>query len=78
MINHELDEHQKAVIAKKKAELYREAEPDVVPLDDGAGGTDAKSGFSEHAQRCIKCNVKATARMANCIICLNCGESRCG
>lgn len=69
MINTELDEHQKAFIEKKKAEL------------DGVSAGSAKqdSGeFPDSATVCSKCSTKAVVLMDGCMTCLSCGDSKCG
>ncbi len=81
MITSELDEHQKAYIEKKKAELAGDApvEPQgavTAPLK--TKGDDSKSAFPAIAQLCNKCNTKAMVKMDNCMTCLNCGDSKCG
>lgn len=68
--SNEPDEHQKELIAKKKAELAKtEAEKgeEAEPLD-----------FPETAELCSKCNYKAVVMMDGCMTCLNCGDSKCG
>lgn len=67
-----LDEHQKKLIAEKRAQyeskLSQEATPEQV--DNGQ--------FPEGAKLCGKCNTKAMIIMDNCLTCLNCGDSKCG
>ena len=65
----ELDEHQKKLLAEKRAQYeatVKNAESRD-PLD-----------FPEGAQLCAKCNTKAAIQMDGCLTCLNCGESKCG
>lgn len=65
----ELDEHQKALIASKRAEFEgalkqaEDKEPD---------------SFPEGSQLCGKCHTKAMIQMDGCMTCLNCGDSKCG
>lgn len=64
----ELDEHQKAFIEKKKAEIQ-------------AASSDSKSepgDYPENAALCAKCNTKAVIKMDGCMTCLACGDSKCG
>ena len=65
-----LDEHQKKLIAEKKAEYLEKH------VQSGAE-TNAE-GFPPGAQLCNKCNTKASIIMDGCLTCLNCGESKCG
>jgi len=64
-----LDEHQKKLMAEKRAQYESAAE----------SITTAESGdFPEGAQLCAKCHTKAAIQMDGCLTCLNCGESKCG
>ncbi|HHH44651.1 MAG TPA: NrdJb [Gammaproteobacteria bacterium] len=64
-----LDEHQKKLVAEKRAQ-YESA------IENKAA---AESGdFPEGAQLCKKCNTRAAVQMDGCMTCLNCGESKCG
>jgi hypothetical protein len=64
-----LDEHQKKLLAEKRAEYESAVESTAA----------AKSGdFPEGAQLCAKCHTKAAIQMDGCLTCLNCGESKCG
>ena len=64
-----LDEHQKALIAEKRAEFEaRAAQQDAF----------SESPFPEGAQLCSKCNMTAVVMMDGCMTCLNCGDSKCG
>lgn len=64
-----LDEHQKKLVAEKRAQY-----------EASAKGTQSKdaSEFPEGAQLCTKCQTKAAIQMDGCLTCLNCGESKCG
>jgi hypothetical protein len=64
-----LDEHQKKLIAEKRAEFDAVLEK----AEDKEGDC-----FPSGAQLCVKCNTKAMIKMDNCLTCLNCGESKCG
>jgi len=64
-----LDEHQKKLIAEKRAQY----EGSVKQAEDNS-----PSDFPEGAQVCKKCSVKAAIRMDGCMTCLNCGDSKCG
>ncbi|MDT8383628.1 MAG: NrdJb [Gammaproteobacteria bacterium] len=66
----ELDEHQKKLIAEKRA-LF-EAEQKQAACDDVA------SDFPAGSQLCAKCSTKAVIKMDGCMTCLNCGDSKCG
>ncbi|SDI95176.1 hypothetical protein SAMN05216588_13043 [Pseudomonas flavescens] len=60
-----LDEHQKAFIEQKKAELKADA-----------GSAD--SGYPPGAILCGKCHNTALVQLDGCLTCLNCGDSKCG
>lgn len=64
----EPDEHQKKLIAGKRAEY----------LEKNASGPKNEEGFPPGAQLCAKCSTKAAILMDGCLTCLNCGESKCG
>lgn len=65
-----LDEHQKKLVAEKRAQYEASAK--------GAGETGETGEFPEGAQLCGKCQTKAAIQMDGCLTCLNCGESKCG
>ena len=65
-----LDDHQKAFLAKKKAEME---------AAQGESGGDVEKGeFPDSATVCSKCSVKAVVLMDGCMTCLSCGDSKCG
>jgi hypothetical protein len=64
-----LDEHQKKLIAEKRAEYESKKE--------GTASNDS-GDFPPDAQMCKKCNTKAAIVMDGCLTCLNCGDSKCG
>jgi len=64
----ELDEHQRAFIAKKREELDAGSKKD----------STQNSGFPANAELCVKCSTKAMIKMDGCMTCLNCGDSKCG
>jgi len=64
-----LDEHQKKLVAEKRAE-YEERTKQADAF--------SKTHFPEGAQLCGKCSTAAVVRMDNCMTCLNCGDSKCG
>lgn len=64
----QLDEHQRAYIEQKRAEMERQS-----PKPTGADG-----GYPAGAQVCGKCSTQAMIQMDNCLTCLSCGESKCG
>ncbi|MGA1561411.1 MAG: NrdJb [Gammaproteobacteria bacterium] len=68
-----MDDHQKAFIAKKKAEFEGKAAPVADAGSEGGAGD-----FPEGAQLCAKCSTKAVIKMDGCMTCLNCGDSKCG
>ena len=68
-----LDEHQKKLVAEKRAQFEAAAGTDKGKLDKQDGGE-----FPEGAQLCIKCHTRAAVKMDGCLTCLNCGESKCG
>ena len=65
-----LDEHQKKLIAEKRAQFDKSAE--LAATDEVA------SDFPAGAQLCNKCTTKAVIKMDGCMTCLNCGDSKCG
>jgi len=67
------DEHQRKLMAAKRAEYETKREVAVESCDDDAG-----TSFPEGAQLCKKCHTKATIMMDGCMTCLNCGDSKCG
>ena len=72
----ELGDHQKAILAEKRAEYEASTKP--VSTATAAAVTSEASPFPETAQLCHKCMTKATILMDGCMTCLNCGESKCG
>ena len=65
-----LDEHQKAFLEKKKAEIE---------AAQGSSKGDATQGdFPASATVCNKCSTKAVVLMDGCMTCLSCGDSKCG
>ena len=65
-----LDEHQKKLIAEKRAQFDKSAK--LAASEEGA------SDFPAGAQLCGKCTTKAVIKMDGCMTCLNCGDSKCG
>ena len=65
----DLDEHQKKMIEEKREEFIEQSKQ---------ADAFAKSEFPEGAQLCAKCNTVALVRLDGCMICLNCGDSKCG
>ncbi|HHJ16317.1 MAG TPA: NrdJb [Gammaproteobacteria bacterium] len=65
-----LDEHQKKLVAEKRAQYESAVQ--------GGKSEESSGEFPEGAQLCIKCNTKAAVQMDGCLTCLNCGESKCG
>ena len=67
----ELGDHQKAILAEKRAE-YEAASAPAAPV------AKPSNPFPESAQLCQKCMTKAVILMDGCMTCLNCGDSKCG
>ncbi|MEJ2043745.1 MAG: NrdJb [Reinekea sp.] len=65
-----LDEHQKKLIAEKRAEYEAR--------QNGSSASNNAGDFPADAQLCKKCNTKAAIVMDGCLTCLNCGDSKCG
>ncbi len=66
----DLDDHQKAFLEKKKAEIDA--------AQSNAGGKVAEGEFPDSATVCAKCSTKAVVLMDGCMTCLSCGDSKCG
>jgi len=66
-----MDEHQKALIAEKRAQ-YEES------VKSSDGGAESQGDFPPGAQLCSKCNTQAVVLMDGCMTCLNCADSKCG
>ena len=79
-----LDQGQKDLIAKKKAELgLSPAQPDkpsatITPIKQPASAVDEGGSYPPSATMCSKCHQKSTIIMDGCATCLNCGHSKCG
>ena len=69
MTKPDLDDHQKQLIAEKRAE-FEEAKKQRDAFSD--------SEFPEGAQLCDKCSTAAVITMDGCKTCLSCGDSKCG
>ena len=69
LINRELDEHQKAFLAEKRREL------EAVSASDSEGD---EGSYPANAGLCQKCFTKALVQMDGCMVCLSCGDSKCG
>ncbi len=65
-----LDEHQKKLIAEKRAQMEKASKTAEVSGE--------ASEFPASAQLCNKCSTKAVIKMDGCMTCLNCGDSKCG
>jgi len=65
-----LDEHQKKLIADKRAQMEKASKT--------AEASGEASEFPASAQLCNKCSTKAVIKMDGCMTCLNCGDSKCG
>jgi hypothetical protein len=66
MKSDELDDHQQAFIKEQRAKHGMK------PSDR------ASNDFPDEAVLCAKCQNKSVMIMDGCLVCLNCGESRCG
>lgn len=66
----EMDEHQKAFLEQKKAELSSQTEAKAEPEQ-------TSGSFPANATLCYKCHSKAVVIKDNCQTCLNCGDSKC-
>ena len=66
-----LDERQRSLIAKKRREYEADA---------ASRGVDVSKmeGFPPGAQLCPRCDTKAVVPIDGCMMCLNCGDSKCG
>ena len=64
-----LDEHQKKLMAEKRAQ-YESALETAESEDTG--------DFPKGSQLCGKCQTRAVIKMDGCLTCLNCGDSKCG
>jgi hypothetical protein len=67
-----LDEHQRAFVEKKKAEI------DAAQTKADGGSSNGAGDFPESASLCAKCSTKALVLMDGCMTCLSCGDSKCG
>jgi len=78
----ELGDHQKEILAEKRAEYeaatnLASSKP-VSAATAAAAATSEANPFPETAQLCHKCMTKASILMDGCMTCLNCGDSKCG
>lgn len=64
-----LDEHQKKLVAEKRAQYESALEA----AEAGGAGN-----FPRGSQLCGKCQTRAVIQMEGCLTCLNCGDSKCG
>ncbi|PWI34019.1 NrdJb [Vibrio albus] len=74
----EMDEHRKAFLESKKAELEGRTETPSKPSESKDNDNEDESSFPVNATLCYKCHAKAVVIIDNCQTCLNCGESKCG
>ncbi|MBA3562690.1 MAG: NrdJb [Gammaproteobacteria bacterium] len=65
----ELDDHQRKLIAEKRAEFEARAKQ-----QDAFAASDFPAG----AQLCGKCSTAAVVMLDGCMTCLSCGDSKCG
>ncbi|SEK37154.1 hypothetical protein SAMN05216214_10270 [Atopomonas hussainii] len=78
LLKDELDEHQQAYLAQKRAEFEQGAKSTQAPAEADAQCDDSTAQYPEGAQLCGKCHTKAMIQMDGCLTCLNCGDSKCG
>lgn len=83
IIDPELDEHQRALIAEKRAafEAQSKKNAEVSVATTALISEEAKNeagAFPPGATLCHKCNTQAMVVMDGCQTCLNCGYSKCG
>lgn len=64
-----LDEHQKKLVAEKRAQYEKSVK---------TAAASAPDEFPDGAQLCGKCSTKAMIKLDGCMTCLNCGDSKCG
>jgi len=85
--SNEMDEHQKQLIADKKAELEAKANPadDTATAGSTDGTTDiptdessGQESWAANATMCAKCNNKSVVLLDGCQTCMTCGDSKCG
>ena len=69
--SNEPDQHQKALIEQKKAEMRGEAA--TTPATEGV-----EEPWMASATLCPKCSHKAVVLRDGCQTCMNCGDSKCG
>ena len=75
----EMDEHQKQLIADKKAELEAKSASANLTGSEGASGNEGgEDSWAANATLCAKCNNKAVVLLDGCQTCMNCGDSKCG
>jgi hypothetical protein len=69
LVEPELDDGQKKLIAQKRAEFEAsQKQQDAF----------SKSEYPEGAQLCLKCSTAAVVMLDGCMTCLSCGDSKCG
>ncbi len=64
-----LDKHQQKLVEEKRAQYEKS-----IKVAEETTAND----FPDGAQLCGKCQTKAAIKMAGCLTCLNCGDSKCG
>lgn len=67
----DLDQHQKQLIAEKRAQYEASLR------NAGQNTATVEQDFPEGATLCGKCHTKAMIMMDGCLTCLNCGDSKC-
>ena len=66
------DEHQKAYIEQKRAEIAAKQE------SQSEKKAEEEAEYPDSATVCSKCSTKAVVLMDGCMTCLSCGDSKCG
>ncbi|MBD8525493.1 NrdJb [Pseudomarimonas arenosa] len=75
IVDPELDEHQRALIAEKRAAFEAQSKKG----GDSSSESKGEAGsFPPGATLCHKCNTQAMVVMDGCQTCLSCGYSKCG
>ena len=74
IVDPELDEHQRALIAEKRAAFEAQNKKSDPNTDSPAEA----GSFPPGATLCHKCNTQAMVVMDGCQTCLSCGYSKCG
>ncbi len=74
----EMDEHQKQLIADKKAELESKSADTNNAGNEQTDKNDGAESWASNATLCAKCNNKSVVLLDGCQTCMTCGDSKCG